>query len=289
MGEYELKILSFLSLIAFSHLGIAVDFRHADRLFSQRGISAEGIDSIDKALESYTQLINGSQGPLTQREQIYAVVQKSRLYVYHGINQDKATDVGKNRRRTLFSKCRQDLQLIHPSNVGPTPEYYHYSAYCLILEAAVRPVVWGLSRIKDIKNLIAQGMKLETTFEGGGILRVAAGLHSTPELRSVPGIWDPELAWNLIQQAIDSEPYGQSSLWGVDYCYNWAGIAMGLDARGKTREALSEINDSLEYWQDLEQNNALPVGIEPESRQCLRDMRLVADKLRSKIETGSPF
>ena len=253
----------------------SADFTEADELFKKRG---ESTTISKQARQKYRSIL--SSGNLNNSEKIYAATQISRLLSYEGSILDKTTEPEKSQRKNIYGKCwREAVELMAPSKVGgPTPNYYYFKASCMALYGEVSGTLENLQNVGRLRKAISEGKQYDTTYEGGGILRVEAGVISNPKAKPIPGLYKPEAAASLIDQAIESPAYPGSSNAGSDYCENYKRKVMILQELGKNQEAKAEGIEARDYFELLKAEEILPEGIEEETKICIDYLNMLISK-----------
>jgi len=191
----------------------AVDWSKADALYSQR---ENNRDAIAQARADYLAILSQATAP---EDKVRAVSQLGRLAIYEGSMLLPAGDAA---RKAVFAECwcrkphvtipffsgRCDeggfVDEISPAKLGHTEAaYYYYHSACLgywgeVANLSEQKVFSGTLK-SDIQD--AYTNKVDLNFEGGGILRVEAGIYSNPAASAV-GLYNPKLALTRIDAAL---------------------------------------------------------------------------------------
>lgn len=259
-------------LVLSAGVASAYDFTRADQLFAGRDKTIEGRKTIDLALDAYRQALASVSG----QELVYAIAQISRLYIYKG-DMTYSEDERKTRMK-IFDTCLDTLDdYLKPSVYGSaTPQYYYYKIYCLALWGKSAGPLRVLLRAPVVKKTINEGLKLDTRYEGGGMLRMTAAVYLNEKARPL-GLYRPERAMELIKQAIASEaisdPAYPTPLGGTDIAENYYHYAEALLKNGRGDEAIELLEQTISEYEELIELEALPVGREPEAIYYLSKLR----------------
>lgn len=251
----------------------------ADALFAQRGAALQSHDrnAIRMTRQAYENLLPQLSG----KDLLDAMGKIGRLYVFEGdymISKDSPED--RNERHALFSECMVAVEQISPDKVGVSDEYFYTKATCTALAAEVGSLAEKIRSAKLFKgdtNLLEQAISHgRAAFLGGGIYRTAAGVLSNP-LASVVGLFKPEEAIAHTDAALASDAYGDSELFGEDYCDNYRFKIQAILAktRGNTQaEAKAVLDQAMSYFDisfqpdGTAQVGYLPAHYEPETQVC---------------------
>ena len=268
-----MRLIATLSCLVLSAgVASAYDFTRADQLFAERDKTIEGRKAIDDALDAYHRALSTVSG----KELVYAVAQISRLYVYKG-DMTYAEDERKPRMK-IFDTCLDTLdEYLKPSVYGrATPQYYYYKLYCLALWGKSAGPLRVLLRAPTLKKTINEGLKLDTRYEGGGMLRMTAAVYLNEKARPL-GLYRPQQAMELIKRAIASEavydPAYPTSLGGTDIAENYYHYAEALLKNDRGTEAIELLEQTISENEELIELEALPAGREPEAIYYLSKLR----------------
>lgn len=253
--------------LALSSAGaMAADFSEADALFAQR----DGNEAnVVKARDLYRAAV--SSGSLTQEETVYAMQQIGRTYFFQGeVLVGKDTDADQDKRRTLFGECWKDVMPgFAPDKLGvATPQYFYWSATCLALYSEVSGTLENLANVGKLKKFVEEGKTLDTRYEGGGVLRVNAGVISNPKAKPIPGLYDPEQALVDIEAAIAKDPFPTQDMSGQDFCENYRRKVMVLKELGRNPEAKQFGEETIKNFNDL-LSQGYPASLLPETKHCV--------------------
>jgi hypothetical protein len=269
----------------------------AQQLFDAR---AEGRAKIKMAREKYLGLLGGAT---STAEKIQAVSQLGRLALYEGEIILSKDDV--EGRKAIFTQCfcaspkvtynplpRPSCEspgfvdAISPSKLGEShPAFHYFRAMCTGYWGEIAQPMEKLAYVSWLKEDIAAGQTLDTRFEGGGILRVAAGVYVNPAA-AVVQLYNPELAVNMATQALSAGAYPGSPSTGAEYYENHAILANSLQqldsdrpqsgfkekAIAKAESALKEMDERIEF-------EDLPAGREPEFKWYYSQLKKVYKEL----------
>ena len=252
----------------------AVDFSQADVLFKKR---SEGVEATESARAAYESLVGAAAGA----ELVYAVSQIARLDIYQG--EMLLPDASREERRRIFRRCYEDTaQRIKPELVGGTPQYYFFAGTCLAFWAEVASPIERLTRVAELKRLIAGGLALDARYYGGGIRRVASAVYANPMARAV-GLYNPEESLRLVDEAISAEAYPGDPHPGASYYSNHKYRTRALRELGRTTEAIEFANASLREIEELVAQGALPEGLEPETKFEMRELRELIEQMSHRL------
>ena len=225
-------VFALVTLVASSQ-ALSANWDQADAFYSQR---SNNRSAIAQARQAYIQILN----EVTSKEdKIRAVAQLGRLAIYEGemLLPKSATTERVNVFSPLWCekfnsllKCVKDgdiIKHIHPRLVGENEAYYYFRGVSAAYWGEAIGGLYPAANIGILKNLIASGKQLDLRYEGGGIERLAAGIHSAPKARPLPGTYDAQLALEEITAATEREAYGDG-LPGSMYFDNWRGKAVVL-------------------------------------------------------------
>jgi len=115
-------------------------------------------------------------------------------------------------------------------------------------------------------------------FEGGGLYRLAAGVHSNPAARDFPGgLYNPTQALTEIDNAIASpgvqDPVTHNTVTGADFYENHRGKGTTLVEMNKKPEAKAAYQHGIDVVNDAIANDNVPAGREAESNWDLAKMQ----------------
>ena len=256
---------------------IGYDFSEADSYFAKRDVSEEGIKSIGKALIIYKESI-----PLveSQEDLVYAISQMSRLHLFLG-DFTLAQSDHKNRMK-IFDECIDiNDNFLSPKKLGKSvANFYYYKAYCLALWGKAAGPLRSLIRVPVMKKTISEGMKIDTRYEGGGILRITAAVSLNEKAKPL-GLYKPKEALVWTEAAISSPEIRDRAyanpISGADIIENYYHYSEALWKNKRQQDAVALLEDAITHFEELRDNNELPVGREPET---LAYMPRLVDRLK---------
>ena len=241
------------------------DFSRADALFLLRG---EGRPATQTARSAYEELLPSLTSPL---DLVYAVTRIATLDIFEG--EILLPRTARAERKPIFEKCFDHTALlIAPERIGATPQYYYWRTVCLALWGEAATPVQRALKVTLLKQLLRDGLASDTRFYGGGILRVAAGVYSNPEARTV-GLYDPEDALRKTDGALTSPPYPGDGSDGSGYYSNYRYKILTLIELNRRPEAIALRQQVVAELEELVAAGALPVGREPETLSELARIR----------------
>lgn len=286
------QILISATTSAVLSTSYAADFATADALWQQRD---QGIPILEQSRQAYLDVI--AQGELTPEEMIHATTQLGRLAIFEGSNfHNKDSQEGIDARRQLFGDCwKTYLPAINPvsnkkGSLGDrtfgkakpfsisTPNFFYWKAACMALYAEVSGTAENVVNVGRLTWTIRRGSELDTTYQGGGILRVHSGIISNAKAKPL-GMYDPQMALQLIDTALAADPYPGTNVAGGEFCENYERKSLtlielerGAEARALLEEHITTIEEAIE----LEE---LPEGREPETLFCKTDLEGLVNTL----------
>jgi hypothetical protein len=221
-----------LALTCAAQTAFAIDWNQADALYAQREGNRQ---VIAQARTAYLAILNQAT---EKADKIRAVAQLGRLAVYEG--EMILPKTARDERRAIFEQCwcadpRVSLlgsgschapgfvDKISPAAIGEShPAYTYFRSICLAYWGEQGTLPEKLAFTSKLTETLDQGRALDTRYEGAGILRVAAGVYSNPATRPL-GIYNPEEALSIADQALSSQPYPGDPSGGANYYDNWQG------------------------------------------------------------------
>ena len=242
----------------------AYDFSAADAQFALRSTTEDGIASVSKALSLYRESLD----TVGEEDLLYAVSQISRLYIYMG-DLVLPLDASKQRLRT-FDNCLDTLkEHLEPEKFGKkTPNYYYFKITCLALWGKSANPLQALIRIPTLKHAIDEGLKLDTRFEGGGILRIIAAVYLNHKAKPL-GLYRPKEAAEFMDRALKSKEIEDRAylhpISGADVLENFYFQASALWENDRKDDAITLLEDTIAEYQELIEMDALFEGREPET------------------------
>jgi len=231
----------------------------ADELYKNR---ANGSSAIAEARTAYESLLSNSRGD----DLVHIASRICSLNTFDALHFIS----GNTAKMEMLTACWDGvINKISPDAIGEKkPEFFYWKSYALANYGKLASTLERIKRIKQLMALIEEGKNIDTRYYGGGILRTAAGIRSNPAVR-VLGYYDPALALEEIETAIDSDSAPGSDLYGEDFFGNFEIKANVLVALERTAEAKALLT---EFLDDLDLEN-LPEGIEPENNVDIQDIR----------------
>ncbi len=260
-------------LLAMSLHANAATIDEADALFAQRQGNEE---TTVAARDAYLAVADsGVEG----EELVRAVVGASRAYIYQGESLvDTLEGSDRTKRRTIFKGCRDNIERIAPNKLGAeTPEYYYFKAACTALYAQVSGTLENLLLVGPLRDTIEDGLAVPggDTYEGGGIKRVKAAIQSNPKAKPLPGgFYDPELALQLINEAIDSPAFGDSYDGSVS-CENQRRKVNVLLELERVDEAVEVAEFAVDDFAFLLDFGLIPSEITAETVHCIEELNTI--------------
>ena len=265
-----MKVISSLTLSIISIPASAFDFSNANGLFARR---AENDLLIDSARAEYSQALSHVSG----HDYIFAVEQMARLMSYKGL---KLIDSNAPQRVQIFQQCMDDVELINPSLVGATPQYYYWKGVCLAQWGRANGVIQSLVRSQELIDTLDAGVAIDSTYEGGGYYRIkGAFLAKLPSLNPFGPTRDLEESKRLLELSIASPAYSQSSSPESDtgdyYFSTYYYYAETLEAMGLNDQARTIVNESMARID----SGDIPPSREPEERLAYKYLQLEKDRI----------
>lgn len=165
------RIVTLLLAVSVSGTAWAnYDFQAADALFLARG---DGPAKIKQAVSAYQQALATN---LSNDEKAYAVEQIGALQIYYGYIVNQSDTSG---RVQIANLCIETTNKIAPSASQPkTPQYYFWKAICTMAYANAAGPLQSLSLTKPVLKLIADGRKVNASYEGGGFDRLEGVMYT---------------------------------------------------------------------------------------------------------------
>ena len=272
--------LAFLGLgLSLSGLGFSYDFSKADALFAKRAEGADDnakFESATLALKAY-EAIYSHEKNLSEAETVYAFTQMNRLNLYRG---GMLEGVSKNERKNALKSCIASTDDAIETLPGHEPHYFRLA--CLGLLGKISGPLERLKYVSVIKAEIPKALKQSTVdgkyvggFEGGGILRVLAGVYSNLRAKIVH-LYKPEEALSLVNIALETSgniyrPFPET-MTGKDYYDNYyykgqslIAVGMKTNAFDRVQEGYELLTSTLQTLNELIEAGELPKGREPET------------------------
>lgn len=278
--------------ISLSSLALAVDFSRADNLFHARdnGTSDdEKFESSTQAHNAYKEIYNSNS--INEEDRLYAFVQMGRLDLFRGGLLDNAN---LEKRKEALRACANLSR--NPAKTSKLQEHHYVYTSCL---AALGKISNFLERIDIAFDLRKEEpIALETTkvngkytggFEGGGILRIIAGIKVNKKAEKL-GLYNPQEGMDFTNTAIQTpetlyKPFYEA-MSGSDFYDNFYYLEQGRLALGVekadlnlVKEARANLKSTVETIYQFDAAGALTNGRKPE---ILRYAKLMSD-LEKKI------
>ena len=289
------SLVIFVGSFCLFGAGYGIDFREADYYFANRGKVGEERFHMEQAQIAYKKILR--QDGLNNSDKVRAITQLARLAIFKGDKfHGKESPEDIEQRRKIFKECWDGfMKELNPTSKSgsergdkvygkatpfpvETPNFFYYSATCLGLYGEVSGTAENLINIPYLNWLIAKGLKQDLRFQGGGILRILAGIRASKKAQRL-GMYDPGESLVLINKAINTPPYPGTSLRGTDYCENYIRKALTLRELSKKSEAKTLIRETIELINEWEDFDELPEGLEPETKACRQDLGEILDTL----------
>jgi hypothetical protein len=188
-----------------------------------------------------------------------------------------AVGSGKSTRKAIFNECwEKAVEVISPANLGyESPVYYYFRSTCLAYEAEASNVVQRLGLLPRLLSALSSGLETNggRTYEGGGILRVKAGVKGNPEAKGLPGgLYNPEEALVLINEATEAEAY-PGNLPGMLFCENFRRKIITLNELKRSQDALVVADQALVDFPSYQADGLIPEMLRAETSDCLKTVQ----------------
>ncbi len=269
LRAFNISLLSVAATLSTS--AAAFDFSAADALFARRGESPAVAAEAKAAYHAAIPQVAGE-------ELIYAAEKWSRLN-YLAMLQTTSTDAIKAAAQAGLKQ----IEVITPSAVGPSPQYFYWKAVYLSLFAKANGVLASLSRSKELLETLDAGRKVDANYEGGGFDRLSAIAYAKlPAFNPVGPSGDKALAKELFERSINSPAYSKEAAEHIatesgDYFYSVYGYYAELLAEtGHVDEAKELLTRAIER---IEQENDVPTKRVPETQIDLVTLKTILAKL----------
>ncbi len=281
-----------LSLSALSFTSHAVDFKSADDLFALRNTgesSAEKFENASKAREAYAEIFNQSSGD----DRLYAFTQMGRLDLFRGV---MIPDLDKSLLSKRVAALESCISVSQKETRGSSRQEHHYF-YIACLGALGKISPFEERAKLAFKLKMEESTALETTkvgdryvggFEGGGILRIFAGIYVNKKAILLR-LYNPKQGLAFARVALESAPQANkpfAEMSGKDYFDNFYYEAQGLTAVGmqeKNRDLVMEAKNKLiktvDTITELNEAGELPAGREPEILHYQKVMKEFSETL----------
>ncbi len=273
------RLLIAAIALAIAPAAFAADpFAAADALFGQR---ENNHAKIEEARTVYLAILNNAA--TTSPNKIRAATQLGRLAVYEGEMLYPKTDKD-NRKRVFRAGCWEPIESkLSPTALGSeSAAYFYFEGVCLAYWGEAAGTIASLPYLPRLLNMIKKiddaAHPEYRNFEGGGLYRLAAGVHSNPAARDFPGgLYNPTLAVTEINNALASpgvqDPVMQTTVSGADFYENHRGKGTALVEAGKTAEAKAAYETGIALVTEAIDNDNVPLGRVPETNWDLAKMQ----------------
>ncbi len=253
-------------------------FADADAAYAQR---ENNHAQIAAARAAYLNQLNTNPN-LTKVQKIYAVAQLGRLAVYEGEQLTPASDTAT--RKQIFSDCWDPsstaggyVKYADPAVVGDNPVFYFYKGICMAYWGEVVSPILAIPQLPVLNDLIAKGkVGSNADFEGGGIWRLAAGVHSNPKAQLIPGAYDIEGAKTETANALASpglKYLSNEQISGAQFYENWRIKGTVFVQAGDNATAREAYQQGIAQAQGDLANGTAPKSRIPESHYMLNLMQ----------------
>ncbi len=262
MKNLRLPIFAALMAFALSNVAMAYDFSRADRLFAARENSPA---NIAQARTLYAAALGQVQG----QELIYAVERLAKLAYYEGDLLTSPDD--KDKRAGIFTQCQEYVDHINPNNIhSETAVYYYWKTACLALWGESVSQWTAMFHVNELKGLLADGLRVDPNYEGGGMHRLAAAIYVRSTNMRLVGLYDPAAALTHINAAIAVGP---------EYFNAFLLKGMILKALDRNDDALAVLTTAKRQLEQKLATNSVQEDLLPESKVFLRQMNDLMSRL----------
>jgi hypothetical protein len=263
--------------LGFSMSAQAADFTDADAKYAQRDAS---IQTVREARAAYKAILD--QGA-KDADLIRAAEGYLRSYIFEGAHYTSLLSeaggqapagAGRETRKKIFNECwKVGAEVASPAKLGfESPVYYYFKASCIAYEAEVSNVIERLTLLPELNKALDSGFATQggNLYEGGGLLRVKAAIKGNPEAKGLPGgIYNPEEALNLVDQAIASEAYPGNAE-GALFCENYRRKVITLNELKNHAEAHATADLVLADFPLYLEEGLIPEFIRAETADCIK-------------------
>ncbi|WP_141736375.1 hypothetical protein [Oligoflexus tunisiensis] len=255
--------------LGFSMSAQAADFTEADAKYALRDTS---IEATQQARAAYKAILD--QGA-KDADLIRAAEGYLRSTIFEGAHYYTTVDAeDRAARKKIFNDCwKVGAEVLSPAKLGfESPVYYYFKASCIAYEAEVSNVIQRLTLLPEMNKALESGFATQggTTYEGGGLLRVKAAIKGNPEAKGLPGgIYNPEEALNLVDQAIASEAYPGNAE-GALFCENYRRKIITLNELQNHAEAHATADMVLADFPLYLEEGLIPEFIRAETADCIK-------------------
>ena len=269
-------VVSLGSGLAFGGMASANVFEAADALFAARG---EGRSQIAAARAEYKRVLATVSGT----DAVYAVQQLGKLAYYEGELVLPGGDGPSTARTAVFQDCREFVESIASIEAGRT-QYHYWKLLCTAFWVRHAPRVTALFQIAGIRRYfdsvvgddldLRAELALDSRYLGGGLYRVLAGVYRD-DLASLlrSSLPNREVALEWIDRSLAAAAFPGDPNSGDMYYANVRGRGDILIRLGRTAEARELLTAGIAEIDELIAGDALPEGLEAESRGEQQIMR----------------
>lgn len=253
-----------IGLVAFTSSvnAFAFDFSAADSAYELRENNTQ---KIHESRGLYAAAINGGSAA----EVTYAIEQMSKLDLY-----ETAISTDNEIIKNVSLACYENTTKLQTLTVTPSAAYYYWRAACLAVWGRANGVIASLTRSGELTELIENGNKVDSTYEGGGFYRLGSAVYAKlPSINPFGPRGDANKALDYANRAIQSAAYegaiDPATATG-DYFYNvYQFKAEALAKLGQKDAAKAVLNEAIARFD----GGDLPVGREAETRAYAADLK----------------
>jgi hypothetical protein len=271
-----------------SGTGVAGVFDQADALFAQREGSSANVHA---ARADYEQIASAATGD----DLAYCVQQIGRLAVYEGdylLPADSGNDAA---RASLFDECRTYAKKLE-GDQSHVNAYAFWRMACTAQWMQYATVADRLAQLSDTKAYfdkvvtdsldIDAALGLDLSYQGGGMQRTLTAIYAN-QLSSLmrSTLPDGQKALAMANAALADPAYAGDPNAGADYYRNYRHKAIALAFLGDKADEASTLSDAIAEIQARASDDALPPGMEPETRAELALMQAMQAKLQAELPT----
>ncbi len=271
------QLLAALAL-TFSFSAYGTDFSEAEAKFALRDSTADHSATLE-ARAAYKAIIDSG---VKDADLVRAVEGYLRTYIFEGTHytttnaegtEATPAGTGKETRKKIFNDAwKTAVELIPAAARETSPVYYYFKASAIAYEAEVSNVLQRLVLLPQLNDALAKGLAVEggATYEGGGLLRVKAAVKGNPEAKGLPGgLYNPEEALKLVDQAIASEAYPDNAE-GIYFCENFRRKVITQNELKDVAGALATADQALLDFPAYLADSLIPEFIRAETVDCIK-------------------
>jgi hypothetical protein len=263
-----------------AHAGV---FDEADALFEQR--ETGGTATVAAARAEYLRIAENATGASLA----HAVQQIGKLAIFEGLYLLPNTSAQRARRAAIFNECRALAQRLDGNDTYIT-QYAYWRATCNALWVKDATLTDRLAQIGEIKRnfnrLVGDDLEvrpelgIDLRYQGGGLPRTLAGIY-TNSLSSLlrDGLPNQDKAVAMSDRALRSQAFPGDANGGLSFYSNHRIKAEALIGKGDRTGARALLEQTIEEIDELEAEDELPAGIEPEARGERAIMQALLDTL----------